>query len=1045
MSQQDLPEESTAPAAEEEPMEVDSHPEDSKDVETKPETAPVDGEAVLSPEEEAMMVDDAADADYDEPPAEKKPRKAAPINPEDSFNNFMRLLQKTENLARCLTTGDAMSKAPASPTKPGPSSSGDHRHRMTEKEEDEELLQQSKKTDSLLLFNQSPFYIKNGALRDYQIRGLNWMVQLQHNSINGILADEMGLGKTLQTISLLGYMKHVKNFNGPFLVIVPKSTLQNWMNEFEKWCPTMRAVCLIGNAEDRQRTINEELSGNNWDVLVTSYEMILLATAFCRKITWRYIVIDEAHRIKNENSKLSQIVRSLRSKHRLLLTGTPLQNNLHELWALLNFLMPEMFANAEDFDSWLTVSGDRDTQDIVQRLHRILQPFLLRRIKADVEKSLLPKKELKIYIGLSQMQREWYTKILMKDIDVVNGAGKIEKTRLMNILMHLRKCCNHPYLFDGAEPGPPFTTDEHLINNCGKMVLLDKLLKRLKEQGSRVLIFSSMTRMLDMLEDYCWFRNYQYCRLDGQTAHEDRQRAINEYNAEGSEKFVFMLTTRAGGLGINLTTADVVVIYDSDWNPQVDLQAMDRAHRIGQKKQVRVFRLITESTIEERIIERAEMKLRLDNVVIQQGRLAEAQKTLGKDDMLTMIRHGADTIFAGKDSTITEDDIDSILAQGEERTKDMNEKMAKLGESSLRNFTLDTQQNDGVSVYNWQGEDYRSKQKQNVLDYWIEPPKRERKANYQVDNYFREAMKSGPSDNNKSTKAPRPKLPTVYDFQFYPKRLFEIFDKEIYYFRKQLKYQAVKPADLTGKEAERAQKEEQKKIDEAEPPTEEEMAEREELLKQGLSNWSRKDFTSFVKASERYGRHDLANIALEVEGKTPEEVAEYSQIFWENIEDLTDHERILGQIERGEQRIERRQGIILALDRKIAKYKAPYHQLRLPYGGNKCKNYNEEEDRFLVCKLHELGYDNDTVYEEVRQAIRTAPQFRFDWFMKSRTTAEVQRRCQALIAMIEKEMERDIQEEKDKKKRGRKSEAATPAATKAAPPAKKTPASKKKK
>ena len=186
--------------------------------------------------------------------------------------------------------------------------------------------------------------------------------------------------------------------------------------------------------------------------------------------------------------------------------------------------------------------------------------------------------------------------------------------------MQLRKCCNHPYLFEGAEPGPPYTTDEHLVYNAGKMKVLDKLLQRMQSQDSRVLIFSQMSRLLDILEDYCVFRGYKYCRIDGSTAHEDRIAAIDEYNKPGSEKFVFLLTTRAGGLGINLTTADIVVLYDSDWNPQADLQAMDRAHRIGQTKQVYVFRFITEGSVEERMLERAAQKLRLDQLVIQQGR-----------------------------------------------------------------------------------------------------------------------------------------------------------------------------------------------------------------------------------------------------------------------------------------------------------------------------------------------------------------------------------------------------------------------------------------
>merc|ERR1712223_682672 len=291
-------------------------------------------------------------------------------------------------------------------------------------------------------------------------------------------------------------------------------------------------------------------------------------------------------------------------------------------------------------------------------LHAVLKPFLLRRLKIDVEKSLLPKKEVKIFIGLSQMQREWYTKILMKDIDIVNGAGKMEKMRLQNILMQLRKCTNHPYLFDGAEPGPPFVTDDTLINDSGKFVVLDKLLPKFQEAGSRVLIFTQMTRILDILEDYCWFRKHSYCRIDGQTAHEDRDVQIQEYNKEGSSKFIFMLSTRAGGLGINLYTADIVILFDSDWNPQMDLQAMDRAHRIGQKKQVKVYRLVTENTVDEKIVERAAKKLRLDRMVIQQGRLADAGKNLGKDEMPNMIRHGAKHVFSSKGDEIGDQDID---------------------------------------------------------------------------------------------------------------------------------------------------------------------------------------------------------------------------------------------------------------------------------------------------------------------------------------------------------------------------------------------------
>ncbi|KAI6213624.1 Isw-1 [Aphelenchoides besseyi] len=922
---------------------------------------------------------------------------------EDSFKRFEKLLKKTENFSRCLSAGDVALSPTAKKHVGRPRKivdPSDHRHRKTEKEEDEELLEQAKNNDSVFLFDKSPWYIENGELRDYQIRGVNWLIQLQHNNISGILADEMGLGKTLQTIALLGYMKHYRNFNGPFLIIVPKSTLNNWKKEFNKWCPTMRAVVLIGDQEARQKIINEEIVTNNFDAVITSYEMVLKCGSMLKKFVWRYIVIDEAHRIKNENSKLSEMIRLFKSKNRLLLTGTPLQNNLHELWALLNFLLPEIFSSSEDFDSWFQDKTLLSNNDIVGRLHRVLQPFLLRQV------AIAEKKEIKVHVGLSALQRDLYKKILMKDIDIVNSAGKVEKARLMNILMHLRKCCNHPYLFDGTEPGPPFTTDKHLIDNCGKLVLLDKLLIKLKEQGSRVLIFSQMSRMLDILEDYCWWRQYKYCRLDGNTVHELRQQQIDEYNAEGSEKFIFMLTTRAGGLGINLTSADVVILYDSDWNPQADLQAMDRAHRIGQKKQVRVFRFISENTVEERIIEKAETKLRLDSVVIQQGRLAEAQKTLGKEDMLAIIRHGANEIFAGKDATITDEDIDTILKKSEDRTNEFNNKLDKMGESSLRTFTMDAPS----SIYDFEGQDYRGKNSR-VLAGWIEPPKRERKANYQVDGYYKEALRTGGEPGGKNQRAPRPKLPQVYDFQFHPRRLYELMDREIYAYRKSLDYKAPLPTDLKGKEAEKAQQEEQSKIDEAEPLTYDEVEEREELANEGFKDWSKREFQQFLKAIEKFGRTDMDSIAAEIMTKSREEVIEYSKVFWDRIEELADHERILANIERGEQRIVRKKSTKRALDFKVSKYAAPFHQLQLHYGGAKCKNFTEEEDRYLICKLHELGFDRESVYEELRQAVRSSPNFRFDWFLRSRTAMELARRCNVLIQLVEKEIG-DLPEEK---------------------------------
>jgi len=444
---------------------------------------------------------------------------------------------------------------------------------------------------------------------------------------------------------------------------------------------------------------------------------------------------------------------------------------------------------------------------------------------------------------------------------------------------------------------------------------------------------------------------------------------------------------------------------------------MDRAHRIGQQKQVRVFRFITENTVEERIVERAEMKLHLDSIVIQQGRLVDPNlNKLGKDEMLSIIRHGATHVFASKESEITDEDIDAILERGEKKTLEMKEKMENLGESSLRNFTMDT---ENSSVYTFEGEDYREKKK--VVANWIEPPKRERKANYAVDAYFREALRVS---EPKAPKAPRPpKQPNVQDFQFFPPRLFELLEKEILFYRKTIGYKVPRNPELPN--SAQHQKEEQAKIDEAEALSEEELEEKENLLSQGFTIWNKRDFNQFIKANEKWGRDDIENIAREVEGKTPEEVMEYSAVFWERCNELQDIEKIMAQIERGEARIQRRISIKKALDTKIGRYKAPFHQLRISYGTNKGKNYTEEEDRFLICMLHKLGFDKESVYDELRQCIRNSPQFRFDWFLKSRTAMELQRRCNTLITLIEREnMELEEREKAEKKKRGPKSASA---------------------
>uniref|UniRef100_A0A453DY96 Chromatin-remodeling complex ATPase n=4 Tax=Aegilops tauschii subsp. strangulata TaxID=200361 RepID=A0A453DY96_AEGTS len=468
------------------------------------------------------------------------------------------LLQQTEIFAHFAEGSQTKEKKPRGRGRPASK-------RRAVEEDDEEYLQEEE--DALASSVGTHLLVQpsciNGQMRDYQLAGLNWLIRLYENGINGILADEMGLGKTLQTISLMGYLHEFRGITGPHMVVAPKSTLGNWMNEIARFCPLLRAVKFLGNPEERNHIREKLLQPGKFDVCVTSFEMAIKEKNALKRFSWRYIIIDEAHRIKNENSLLSKTMRLFSTNYRLLITGTPLQNNLHELWSLLNFLLPEIFSSADTFDEWFQITGENDQQEVVQQLHKVLRPFLLRRLKSDVEKGLPPKKEIILKVGMSQMQKQYYRGLLQKDLEVINAGG--ERKRLLNIAMQLRKCCNHPYLFQGAEPGPPYTTGDHLIETAGKMVLLDKLLPKLKDRDSRVLIFSQMTRLLDILEDYLIYRGYQFCRIDGSTGGQDRDASIDAFNKPGSEKFVFLLSTRAGGLGINLATADVVILYDSDW------------------------------------------------------------------------------------------------------------------------------------------------------------------------------------------------------------------------------------------------------------------------------------------------------------------------------------------------------------------------------------------------------------------------------------------------------------------------------------------------
>ncbi|KAH7462525.1 hypothetical protein KRP22_004946 [Phytophthora ramorum] len=880
---------------------------------------------------------------------------------------------------------------------------------------------------------QQPSIIKFGTMKPYQLEGLNWMIRLHDSGVNGILADEMGLGKTLQSISLLAYLREARGIEGPHIIIVPKSTVGNWMKELKRWCPSIKAFKFMGSKEERA-VQRETVVKRDFDALVLSYEVAIIEKALLQKIKWRYLLIDEAHRVKNENSKLSKVVREFKVEHRLLITGTPLQNNLHELWALLNFLLPDVFSDSEDFDSWFNVDEEEGQENVIKKLHTILRPFLLRRLKADVEHSLPPKIETKLYVGLSEMQREWYMRVLHRDATHLNAIGGSDRVRLLNILMQLRKVCNHPYLFEGAEPGPPYQEGAHLWENCGKMTLLHKLLPKLQAQGSRVLIFCQMTSMMDILEDYMRYFSHDYCRLDGSTKGEDRDNMMEEFNEPGSSKFCFLLSTRAGGLGINLATADIVILFDSDWNPQVDLQAMDRAHRIGQTKIVRVFRFITDGTVEEKIVERAERKLYLDAAIIQQGRLAQQNRKLSKDELMTMVRFGADEIFNARGSMITDDDIDAILARGEERTEDMKGKIAADMQHNLANFSLsgDNGSANVSSLYEFEGEVF-SKDTNNgdiLPSTFIALPQRERKSNYNEDEYYRQQAGLSKPKKPKKSGSDAAKVPVVHDYQFFQQeRMVALLTKktQVENRRKELtrlikeakadeqRAKARKSKNSEGEESAENSAEEGEGDDSRSIALEKELEETEmdaadvkdmeELEKEGFGDWTRRDLKQFITSCERYGRADKARVCEEVSvvlGKDPVQVERYYDTFWSRYTELKDHAKYIEKIERGEKRLERNEVVKQALARKCSRYSHPLRDMRLHYpAGYKSKGYILEEDVFLVVMMNKYGPLEH--WGEIRDEIRKAWQFRFDWFFKSRTIGELQKRGELLTRMIERE------------------------------------------
>uniref|UniRef100_H2L5X0 Proliferation-associated SNF2-like protein n=1 Tax=Oryzias latipes TaxID=8090 RepID=H2L5X0_ORYLA len=622
-------------------------------------------------------------------------------------------------------------------------SNQDIKNRLSEsvREKAKHLLHPDRKVDGQPVPVQQPQLFTGGIMRWYQIEGIEWLRMLWENGINGILADEMGLGKTIQCIAHIAMMIE-KTVMGPFLVVAPLSTLPNWINEFKRFTPDVSVLLYHGPQPERAKLLKQirrpQGPLNMCPVVITSFEISMIDRKFLQRFQWKYLIVDEGHRIKNLNCRLVRELKTLPTDNKLLLTGTPLQNNLAELWSLLNFLLPEVFDDLKSFESWFDINslGEPESlkvsereQNILSMLHQILTPFLLRRLKSDVTLEVPPKKEIVVYAPLTPKQELFYTAVVNKSIAKMLGQEKapvaltpsgrpkrrsrrvvdyrdthddtpfaLEKylervqkeaeqrsasskntipldsqinLKLQNVLMLLKRCCNHPYLVEyPLDPATQeFKIDEELVQSSGKFLILDRLLPELKKRGHKVLIFSQMTSILDILMDYCYLRSLQYSRLDGSMSYAERDENISKFSKD-PEVFLFLLSTRAGGLGINLTAADTVIIFDSDWNPQADLQAQDRCHRIGQTKPVVVYRLVTANTIDQKILERATAKRKLEQMVIHKNKfkggkaeLNQSRSCVDLDELRELLKSVCSLreVKASKGKVISDQDLKVLL------------------------------------------------------------------------------------------------------------------------------------------------------------------------------------------------------------------------------------------------------------------------------------------------------------------------------------------------------------------------------------------------
>mmetsp|Transcript_3344 Transcript_3344/g.4278 ORF Transcript_3344/g.4278 Transcript_3344/m.4278 type:complete len:788 (+) Transcript_3344:91-2454(+) len=647
-----------------------------------------------------------ATIDDGEPNAKKMKQEGSETVKDDRGNQLDFLLSKATEYSNFIATDlEELQRNMAEQAAQAEAKKSKKRKRGKSKEGAKKLAEAQSKhaSSSLPIFIQPPNLAPGCILKDYQLEGVRWMTSLYENGVSGILADEMGLGKTIQVISVIAHLRCMK-VTGPFIVVAPLATLPNWVREFQKWLPDLPIVRLHGSMDERVQMLQGPLNPKNkrspdFPAIVTSYEVAIKEQAKLNKIgEFTYLVVDEGQRLKNHRCTLIQSLKKIRASNRLLLSGTPIQNNLDELWSLLNFVNPQIFDDLSVFQSWFgfrdigqkykkkytkeeDVLKEQREKQTVTKLHEILRPFLLRRIKKDVLTDMPPKKEVVVYAGMSKLQSGYANLIeqgTLRDILLAQGIENARKLSQTNKTMNHRKNSNHPFLF--GEPLDRMTgihvgtaRPDLLIKASGKFALLDRMLTRLFRDKHQVLIFSQMTEVLNVMEDYLLWRNWKYCRIDGNTKIDERQQQMDMFNAEKTagengtrndsddRHFVFLLSTRAGGLGINLATADTCIIFDSDWNPHQDSQAMDRCHRIGQTRPVAVYRLLTTGSVDIEMMEKQISKKKLERMTIAGGDFRKAGSR----------SRGA---FNAKDlGGLLEDDIKDLQSRGGELKIDEEE------------------------------------------------------------------------------------------------------------------------------------------------------------------------------------------------------------------------------------------------------------------------------------------------------------------------------------------------------------------------------------